>query len=83
MIRFRTNLDKYRNNCFPKNLNIPPRVGEIVSVIEVMKPHFEKMRLPTTLEVVRVTHTEQNIICELWMSELDVAICNENGINIF
>ena len=83
MIYFHTNLDKYKTNCFPNDLKIVPRIGEMVSVVDVFRPHFQKQRLPTSLQVKNVTHSERGIFCELWLSEIDAKICKENNVNVF
>ena len=39
-IVFRTNLDEYNNACWPKNMNVIPRIGETIYVSDEMKEYF-------------------------------------------
>lgn len=83
-IIYKTNIDVYENYWFPKNhVNIPPSVGHRVSVSSSVKSFFIDRRLPTSLEVVKVTWEEDCIICELHYSELDFKTFKENNINPF
>jgi len=82
-ILFKTNLDNYQKNCFPDNLSFVPRKGEGVSVTNMFVSHFKDQKLPTTLKVVGVTHTDQGVVCELWYNETDVAFAKLNKINLF
>lgn len=82
-IFFNTNLDHYKTNCFPENLQFVPRVGEKVMVTNVFFEWFKNKQLPIRLEVVNVTHTEQGVICELWYNESDLKIAKQAGANIF
>ena len=82
-IKFKTNLDKYQGNCFPSNLEIPPRVGEKVAVVEGFISHYMNRKLPTTLEVVDVLHTEKLIVCELWYSKTDILSAEVSNVDLF
>ncbi len=78
-ITFTTNIDAYKTNCFPDNIEIPPRVGEKVCVVDVFKDYFRNKKLPQRLQVVEVYHTEHGVICELHYNETDLKICFESG----
>lgn len=39
---FKTNIDHYKTNCFPNNLEIPPRMGETVLVTECFFDYYQK-----------------------------------------
>ena len=82
-VTFRTNLDNYRTNCFPNNLDCPPRVGETVVVNEAFLQHYRSKNLPTSLEVVKVSWTERGVICELWYSKQDVEMAKACNVNLF
>lgn len=82
-IVFATNLDHYKTNCFPENLSFAPRVGEKVSVTNIFMQYFKDKKLPTRLEVVEVTYTDQGILCELWYNSKDVEIAKLSGTNLF
>jgi len=67
---FTTNIDAYNGrNCFPSNFETPPRAGELVSVIDSMIDYFQQQKLPTTLEVTRVTWKEYCVVCDLWYNK--------------
>lgn len=82
-IVFKTNLDNYKTNCFPENLNIPPRIGESVLVSEVFLEYYSKKKLPLRLEVVDVIWTNNGCVCELWYKQIDVDFAKMNGVNLF
>ena len=58
LVKFSTNIDAYKKDCFPHLLTIPPRVGEKVMVKSDFKSYFLEKRLPISLEVVGVTWYE-------------------------
>ncbi len=80
---FKTNIDNYKTNCFPSNLEIPPRIGETVLVSEVFVDYYSKQKLPIRLQVVDVTWTEKGVICELHYKEIDVKAASLSGVNLF
>lgn len=80
---FKTNLDNYQTNCFPSNLTMPPSKGEKVLVTESFGSYFLSKKLPTRLEVVEVTWTNEGVVCELWYSPIDVELAKQNNINLF
>lgn len=79
----KTNVDAYKRNCFPTNLEMPPRIGESVMVVEGFVNHFYNQKLPTRMEVVDVTWTESGVICDLWYKKVDVEAAKLSGINLF
>lgn len=80
---FKTNIDHYQTNCFPTNLEIPPRIGETVLVAEVFVDYYTKKKLPISMVVVNVTWTDRCVICELWYSKNDVEAAKLSGIKLF
>lgn len=58
---FRTNIDAYRSDWFPRDFEIPPPKGAYVQVRNSIKAHLESQKLPTRLEVVSVTFGEETI----------------------
>lgn len=80
---FKTNIDKYKTNCFPTNLEMPPRIGETVLVSEVFVEYYSKQKLPICLEVVDVIWTEKGVICELHYKEMDIKAARFSGVNLF
>jgi hypothetical protein len=80
---FKTNLDRYKTNCFPNNFEIPPRIGESVLVLESFADYFIKQKLPIRLEVVDVFWTENGAVCELWYKKIDVEACKLSGVDLF
>lgn len=80
---FKTNLDRYPNDVFPNNLDDVPRIGDCVQVTSAYIANYSASKRPTKLEVVSVTWTEKNAICELWYSELDVKIAKNANIDLF
>jgi len=82
-IIFITNVDKYRRNCFPTGLQIPPRIGESVSVLETFKSHYFNQKLPTRMEVVDVIWEEDCVVCELWYKKIDVEKAKILGIQLY
>jgi hypothetical protein len=76
---FTTNLDKYKNGYFPKNLSVVPRKGEMVSVNQEHIFFFKDNMLPTRLEVVQVTYFENQVVCELWYNQTDKKIAELAG----
>ena len=79
---FRTNIDHYKTNCFPENLTIPPRVGELVSVTEVFGQYYISRKLPAILEVVSVIWTDKGVLCELWYRKVDVEAAKLSGVKL-
>ena len=82
-ILFKTNLDKYQTNCFPENLKYKPCVGEKIHVTNVFVQYYRDQKLPIRLEVVDVTHTDQDVVCELWYCKIDVEAAKLSGVNLF
>lgn len=80
---FTTNIDSYKLNCFPSNLEIPPRIGEKVRVKQEFLGNFLSKKLPTDLEVVNVTWMEGLVICELWYSKHDIEVSKISNIDLF
>lgn len=80
---FKTNIDHYQTNCFPTNLEIPPRIGETVLVAKVFVDYYTKKKLPISMVVVNVTWTDRCVICELWYNKNDVEAAKLSGINLF
>ena len=78
-----TNLNAYNINCFPYNLEFPPRIGEFVTVQKTFLEHFRSKQLPLRLEVVSITHTEDGVVCELWYNKTDQEIAIKSGAKIF
>lgn len=82
-IIFKTNIDEYdRLDVFPRNFDLVPRKGEKVMVKEEVASYYRNKRLPTRLEVVDVTYTISEVICELWYNELDAQIAKQNGAKL-
>ncbi|MEO6303837.1 MAG: hypothetical protein ABIP51_11765 [Bacteroidia bacterium] len=71
---FKTNIDRYKTNCWPENITIPPRIGETVLVVEVFQNFFISKKLPTRLEVVDVIWSDKGVICDLWYKKQDIEI---------
>ena len=82
-VAFKTNLDNYQTNCFPSNLDYPPRIGETVVVNEAFLSYYRDKKLPMSLEVVNVSWTERGVICELWYSKQSVEMAKACGIELF
>lgn len=82
-VLFKTNIDHYQTNCFPMNLEIPPRIGETVLVTEVFIDYYSKQKLPVRMEVVDVIWTEKGVICELWYKKNDVEAAKISGVKLF
>jgi hypothetical protein len=80
-IVFTTQIDHYKTSCWPTDLSIAPRIGEKVLVTKVFIDYFRSKKLPTRLEVVDVTHTDDGIVCELHYNKLDKQIADQNGAN--
>lgn len=77
---FTTNIDNYSNkNCFPKNLEIPPRKGDMVCVDDNMIDYFRSKKLPIRLEVVQVIWKDYHVCCELWYNETDKKMADIGG----
>ena len=85
---FRTNIDAYNNDWFPRDFEIPPQKGHMVSVRPSIKAHLEARKLPARLEVVNVTwgedtqftnHSSTIVICELWYNETDLKFAQAAG----
>jgi hypothetical protein len=81
-IIFKTNVDHYQTNCWPINLEIPPRIGDTVLVTEVFLDYYGKQRLPQRMEVVDVIWTEKGVICELWYKKNDVEAAKLSGVKL-
>lgn len=80
---FKTSLDHYSSYvCFPINLEIPPRIGETVNIVDSLRTHFQQQRLPTRMEVVDVIWTEHAVICELWYKKQDVEAAKFSGVKL-
>lgn len=82
-IRFTTNLDEYKKAKWPDNLEHVPRKGEFVQMTVPTSNHFLRLRLPVSLEVKRVVHTDTCVKCELWYSDLQVKAMKAGGVNMF
>lgn len=79
---FKTNVDHYKTNCWPTNIDIPPRKGDTVMVVEAFDKHYQSKRLPTEMEVVNVTWTEKAVLCELWYKAIDVRLAELSGVKL-
>lgn len=82
-IKFSTNIDSYKTNCFPENLTFVPRIGESVYVIKAFSAYFSNRKLPLRLKVIDVIYTELGVICELHYHETDIKIAKINNINLY
>lgn len=80
---FKTNVDSYKTNCWPDNINTPPRIGETVLVVPAFIPYFNSKKLPIRMEVVNVIWGENSVICELWYNKIDMVSANISGKNLF
>lgn len=80
---FKTNIDHYKTNCFPENIQIPPRIGETVLVTEVFADYYANKKLPLRLEVVDVIWTDKGVVCELWYKNIDVEAAKLANIKLF
>lgn len=87
---FSTNLDQYQGRYFGRlmyqNSRIIPRVGEFVEVIPDYKQHLASMKLPTRLEVVRVTYQEEEdliVRVELWYNKTDLELAKLANAPVF
>jgi len=84
-ITFHTNIDRYKKNCWPTNFIRHPQKGEFVNVSKGFQQYYLDQGLPTALEVKSVNHFEQNgeqiIICELWFSDLQYQLIQQNNID--
>jgi hypothetical protein len=83
VVRFRTNVDHYKTNCWPQNIENPPRKGDTVVVAKVFEVYYKEKNLPTRMEVVDVIWTEYGVVCELWYKAQDVEFAKLNGTNLF
>lgn len=81
-VKFHTNLDNYKTNCFPENIAIPPRIGETVLVTQAFSDYYTRKKLPLRLEVVDVIWTEQGVLCELWYKKIDLEIAKQRNVNL-
>lgn len=80
---FKTNIDHYKMDCFPDAyIDIPPRIGETVSVRELRSDYFINKKLPLRLEVVDVIWTENGVVCELWYKKNDVEAAKLSNIKL-
>lgn len=82
-VQFHTNIDSYKTNCFPENLDAVPRKGDKIFVVDVFCSYFQKRGLPLMLEVVDVIWHEKFVTCELTFTEMSLKIANQNSINLF
>ncbi len=82
-IIFKTNVDKYQTNCWPQNLEMPPRIGESVMVTEVFVDYYQKQGLPVRMHVVDVTWTDKGVVCELCYKLIDIEQAKAQGVNCF
>lgn len=82
-VRFKTNIDAYQNSHFPRNFEIPPRIGDSISLPETLFSYYRSKRLPTTLKVVDVTWYENEVVCELWYSKIDIEAAELSGTKLF
>ena len=82
-IKFKTNIDHYKKNCFPENLTQVPRKGDMVMVNQVLGEYFSKKGLPLALEVVQVNWCELGVIVELHYSEHHIKMAQISGVNLF
>ena len=80
---FKTNVDKYKTNCWPDNLQMPPRIGESVAVLEIFFNHYVNQSLPVRMEVVDVIWTDQLVICELHYKDIDIKVAEQNKVNLY
>ena len=81
-IVFRTNSSFYQTNCWPTNIDVPPRIGDTVLVVEIFVEYFIQNRLPARMEVVDVMWTEKGVICELWYKKSDIKDFELNNIKL-
>ncbi len=79
---FKTNVDHYRTNCWPTNIDFPPRIGETVMVVEAFESYYSNKKLPTQMKVVDVTYTEKGVLCELWYRPIDVESAKLSGVKL-
>jgi len=88
---FTTNLDKYKG-AFITTLDLPfvPAVGSFINIMDSLKSHYEKQKLPTRLKVVNVTynvHTDtidqRYAVVDLWYDQTDLDIMKQSKINPF
>lgn len=79
---FRTNVDHYQTNCWPTNIEIPPRMGEHVLVTQSFQKHYADQKLPIRMEVRNVTWSEGCVVCELWYCDHDVKMAKLNGVQL-
>lgn len=80
---FKTNVDNYKTNCWPDNIEIPPRKGDMVMVNQSFVDYYASKKLPTRMEVVDVTWSEKGVVCELWFTAIDVAFAKAGGVKLF
>jgi hypothetical protein len=82
-ITFKTLVDKYKTNCWPTNIDMPPRIGETVMVTDVFFDFYSIQKLPTKMKVVDVIYTDKGVICELFYSDFDLAKSKISGVIFF
>jgi len=80
-VMFGTKIKEYKTNCFPNDLEIPPRIGETVLVSKVFFDYFSIQNLPMELEVVDVIWTEECVICELYYKKKYIESVNNAKID--
>jgi len=79
---FRSTVDHYKTNCWPTNIEMPPRKGDTVMVVEAFGSYYSGKKLPTEMEVVNVTWTEKGVLCELWYRKIDIEAAKLSGIKL-
>jgi hypothetical protein len=67
----RTNIDQYREHCFPE-LTVVPRIGETVRVKDSYESHFISRGVPTKLEVVNIEYGTGVVMVELHYRAIDI-----------
>jgi len=80
---FRTNVDHYKTNCWPTNIEMPPRKGEYVMVTDAFIEYYNRKKLPVEMEVTNVTWTDKGVLCELWFKDIDIEAAKLAELNLF
>lgn len=90
IVIFKTNLDQYQGEHFGSRFGwkeAVPRVGDLVEVRGLYYSHFQSKKMPTRLEVVRVTWQEVyddiEVTVELWYNKLDLELAKNAGAPVF
>jgi hypothetical protein len=60
---FKTYLPYYKNDSFPDNITIPPRIGE--KVLYEDTDHCIEKGITSILEVIDVTWMSEGVVCQL------------------